>query len=131
MHTGHRVRRAGILWCVTVSSLVLLGCTPKPQGPITMAFDGTYHGNGYSASPPDWDCPAVMPADPLTVSGGQVSFDQFSGWVPPDGAVQLSAPEGTLEGRFAGTGFQGTLQFKIRLSPRPGCAYTLKMQRAG
>ena len=114
-----------------VISLVLLGCTPKPQGPITTAFDGTYHGNGYSASPPDWDCPAVVPADPLTVSGGEVSFDQFSGWVALDGAVQLSAQEGTLDGRFDGTGFQGTLQFKIRLSPRLGCAYTLKMQRAG
>jgi hypothetical protein len=105
-------------------------CVPKPQGPITTAFDGTYRGNGYSASPPDWDCPAVMPADPITVSGGEVTFDEFRGWVSPDGALHLSAQEGTLDGQFQGTHFQGVLQFKIRLSPRPGCAYTQKMDRS-
>jgi hypothetical protein len=71
-----------------------------------------------------------MPADPITVSGGEVSFDEFRGWVSPDGSVQLTAQEGTLGGKFQGAAFEGLLQFKIRLSPRPGCSYTLKMQRA-
>jgi hypothetical protein len=121
--------RVIVLLCAV--GLLFAGCTPKPQGPITSAFDGVYHGNGYNASPPDWDCPAVMPADPLTVSGGEATFDDFSGWVAPDGSAQLSAQEGTINGRFEGRDFQGLLQYKVRMSPRLGCAYTLKMVRAG
>ena len=121
-------RVIGLLCAV---GLFFVGCTPKPQGPITSAFDGVYNGKGYNASPPDWDCPAVMPADPLTVSGGEASFDAFSGWVAPDGTAQLSAQEGTINGRFEGKDFQGLLQYKVRMSPRLGCAFTLKMVRAG
>jgi hypothetical protein len=120
----------------TLSVLCVVGvslacCTPKPQGPITTAFDGVYHGSGFSASPPDWDCPAVMPAYPLQVSGGEVSFDEFRGWVAPDGTAPLSSQEGTIDGRFQGNHFQGLLQYKVRGSTRLGCAYTLKMDRAG
>jgi hypothetical protein len=131
MPRQYRVMRSGILVLAAASNLLLVGCMPKPQGPITTAFDGTYHGNGYSASPPDWDCPAVMPGNTLTVSGGEATFNDFRGWVAPDGTAQLSAQEGTLDGRFQGTGFQGTLQYKVRLSARLGCAYTLKLERAG
>ena len=105
--------RVMVLLCAV--GLLFVGCTPKPKGPITSAFDGVYHGNGYKASPPDWDCPAVMPADPLTVSGGEATFDDFSGWVAPDGTAQLSAQEGTINGRFEGIDFQGLLH------PRFGC----------
>ncbi len=108
-----------------VFSLLLAGCTPKPQGPITTAFDGVYHGDGYNASPPDWNCPAVMPADPLTVSGGEATFDDFSGWVAPGGATQLSAQEGTIDGRFQGSHFQGLLQVQgSRVRPSGVCLHT-------
>jgi hypothetical protein len=72
-----------------------------------------------------------MPADPLTVSGGEATFDDFRGWVTPNGAAQLWAQEGTIDGQFQGSHFQGLLQYKIRGSARLGCAYTLKMDRAG
>ena len=61
----------GPLWIVV--SLVAC-CAPKPDGPITAAFDGIYKGNGYSVSPPGWDCPNVQPADTLTVSGGYATI---------------------------------------------------------
>jgi hypothetical protein len=51
--------------------------------------------------------------------------------VAPDGSAPLSAQEGTINGRFEGRDFQGLLQYKVRMSPRLGCAYTLKMVRAG
>lgn len=122
------MRRSGVLVVLGLSCL-LPGCTPPAAGPITTAFDGVYHGNGYDASPPDWHCPSVMPADPLTVAKGEVSYDEFRGWVAPDGSVRLTSQEGTLDGKFQGTSFQGLQQFRIRLSPRPGCSYTLKLQR--
>jgi hypothetical protein len=120
-----------LLFCVCAGSLLLANCTPKPSGPITLAFDGTYRGNGYSASPPDWGCPTVMPADPLTVSGGQASFDDFDGWVAPNGKVQLTAQEGTIDGQFQGRSFQGLLQYHVRGSTRLGCAYNLRMEKSG
>ena len=122
------VRLIGLL---CIGCWLLAACTPAPSGPITTAFDGVYHGTGYSASPPDWDCPAVMPADPLAVSGGAATFDDFRGWVAPDGTAQLSTREGTIDGKFRGSHFEGLLQYKVRGSPRLGCAYTLKMDRAG
>ena len=66
-------RRSPLKANLWIACLLLACCAAKPQGPITTAFDGTYRGNGYTASPPDWDCPKVMPADPLTVAGGEVS----------------------------------------------------------
>ena len=50
---------AAFLW---IAILLMACCTPKPDGPITAAFDGVYEGNDYSASPSGWDYPAVMPA---------------------------------------------------------------------
>ncbi len=123
-----RPERAIVL--VGALCLLIAGCTPKPQGPITTAFDGVYHGNGYSASPPDSDCPAVMPADPLRVSGGEATYDDFRGWVAPGGAARLSSQEGTIEGRFQSSHFEGLLQYKVRGSDRLACGYTLKLDRA-
>ena len=120
--------RIGLMLAVSV---LLACCAPKPTGPITTAFDGVYHGNGYSASPPDADCPAVMPDNTVNVSGGEATFQDFRGWVSPDGAAHLSSQEGTIDGRFQGSHFQGLLQFKVRLSSSLGCAYTLKLDRVG
>ncbi len=119
-----------MLFCLAACGPLLAGCSPQPTGPITAAFDGVYHGNGYSASPPDADCPNVMPDNTLTVSGGAATFQDFRGWVAPGGKAQLSSQEGTIDGQFQATHFEGLLQFKVRLSARLGCAYTLKLDRA-
>jgi hypothetical protein len=55
--------------------------------PITAAFDGAYKGNGYSISPPGWDCPSVQPAETLTVSGGYATIADLRGWVAPSGVA--------------------------------------------
>jgi hypothetical protein len=107
------------------------GCAPKPDGPITAAFDGVYNGNGYSASPPGWDCPATMPDATLNVSGGYATFSDLRGWVAPGGTTQLSSRTATLAGQFQGTHFQGLLQFHERGSDRLACGYTLKLDRVG
>ena len=111
--------------------LLLAACTPKPDGPVTSAFDGVYQGNGYSASPPGWDCPSVMPSNTLNVSGGYATIGDLRGWVAPGGSAQLSSQEATLEGQFQGSHFQGQLQYHVRGSDRLGCGYTLKLDRAG
>jgi hypothetical protein len=120
-------RIAGPFW---IAIWLLACCAPKPDGPITSAFDGTYKGNGYSASPPGWHCPAVMPDDTLNVSSGYATFTDLSGWVAPGGKAQLSSQTATLEGQFQGTHFQGLLQYHERGSDRLGCGYTLKLDRA-
>src|SRR3954466_1353254 len=68
------MQREWITRSLWIAVLLLACCTPKPDGPITAVFDGVYNGNGYSASPPGSDCPAVMPADTLSVSGGYATF---------------------------------------------------------
>jgi hypothetical protein len=71
-------------FCIAVV-LLLACCTPKPNGPITTAFDGVYNGEGYSASP-SGDCPAAMPNTTLTVSGGYATFSGGSaGFAALDG----------------------------------------------
>jgi hypothetical protein len=112
-------------------SILLASCAPKPDGPISTVFDGIYRGNGYSASPPDFDCPAIMPSNTLTISDGYATFEDLRGWATPDRTARLSSREATLEGRFQGGQFQGLLQYKVRGSARLGCAYTLKLDRAG
>jgi hypothetical protein len=118
----------GPLW---IAILLMACCAPKPDGPITAAFDGVYKGNGYSVSPPDWDCPAVQPADTLTVSGGYATFAELSGWVAPGGAAALSSQIARLQGQFQGGHFEGLLQCHERGSDRLTCGYTLKLDRAG
>jgi hypothetical protein len=122
-------KRIIVMLCAV--SLLLARCAPKADGPTSTAFDGVYHGNGYSASPPDFDCPAVMPSNTLTISGGYATFNDLRGWATPDRTARLSSREATLEGQFQGGQFQGLLQYKERGSTRLGCAYTLKLDRAG
>ena len=121
-------RIPGLLW---VAFLLVPGCTPKPDGPITAAFDGVYKGNGYSASPPSGECPAVMPDNTLNVSGGYATITDLRGWVAPGGTARLSSQIATLEGQFHGTQFQGLLQYHERGSDRLTCGYTLKLDRVG
>jgi len=111
--------------------LMLAGCTPKPDGPITTSFDGVYKGNGYNASPPDFHCPTTMPDNTLTVSGGYATFMDVHGWVAPGGTTQMASREATLQGRFQGTHFEGLLQYHEIGSDRLTCGYTLKLDRAG
>ena len=111
------------LWIVV---LLVAGCAPKPDGPITAAFDEVYKGNGYSISPPGWDCPSVQPADTLTVSGGYATIADLRGWVPPSGVATLSSQIAQLQGQFQGRHFEGRLQFHERGSDRLTCGYTLK-----
>jgi hypothetical protein len=115
------------------STLVLLVacCAPKPDGPITAAFDGIYKGNGYSVSPLGWDCPNVQPANTLTVSGGYATIADLRGWVAPSGVATLSSQIAQLQGQFQGRHFEGRLQFHERGSDRLTCAYTLKLDRVG
>jgi hypothetical protein len=120
--------RAAVL-CAAASLLAC--CAPKPDGPTTAAFDGVYTGSGYSASPPGWDCPAVMPGNTLTVSGGYATIADLRGWVAPGGPVRASSQEATLNGQFQGTHFQGLLQYHERGSDRLTCGYTLKLDKAG
>jgi hypothetical protein len=121
--------RISVMLCAV--SLLLACCAPKADGPTSTAFDGVYHGNGYSASPPDFDCPAVMPSSTLAISGGYATFEDLRGWAAPDRRARLSSREATLEGQIQGGKFQGLLQYKVRGSTRLGCAYTLKLDRAG
>jgi hypothetical protein len=121
--------RTTVMLCAV--SLLLACCAPKPDGPTSTAFDGVYRGNGYSASPPDFDCPAVMPSNTLTISGGYATFEDLRGWAAPDRTARLSSRDATLEGQFQGGKFQGLLQYKVIGSTRLGCAYTLKLDRAG
>ena len=116
---------------LAVIVLLVVGCTPKPDGPVTAAFDGVYKGNGNSASPAGWGCPAVMPDNTLNVSGGYATFTDLRGWVMPGGAAQLSSQIATLEGQFQGSSFQGVLQYHERDSDRPTCGYQLKLDRVG
>jgi len=123
------MQREWITRSLWIAVLLLACCTPKPDGPITAVFDGVYKGNGYSASPPGSDCPAVMPADTLSVSGGYATFTDLRGWVAPGGTARLSSRIARLEGRFQGSHFQGLLQYHERGSDRLGCGYTLKLDR--
>ncbi len=122
---------ARILGLLPALPLMLACCTPKPDGPITTSFDGVYNGTGYSASPPDWHCPATMPDDTMNVSGGYATFMDVHGWVALGGTTQMSSQEATLQGRFQGTHFEGLLQYHERGSDRLTCGYTLKLDRAG
>jgi hypothetical protein len=117
-----------LLWIVV---LLVACCAPKPDGPITAAFDGIYKGNGYSVSPPGWDCPNVQPANTLTVSGGYATIADLRGWVAPSGVATLSSQIAQLQGQFQGRHFEGRLQFHERGSDRLTCAYTLKLDRVG
>ncbi len=112
-------------------TLLLVGCTPKPDGPTSAAFDGVYKGSGTSASPPGWDCPAVMPDDTMKVSGGYATFADLRGWAAPGGTARLSSQIAVLEGRFDGPRFQGLLQFHERGSDRLTCGYNLTLVRTG
>ena len=114
---------------LAVIVLLVAGCTPKPDSPITAAFDGVYKGNGYSASPAGGDCPAVMPDNTLNISRGYATFTDLRGWVAPGGTAQLSSQIATLEGRFEGSQFQGLLQYHERGSDRLTCGYQLKLDR--
>src|SRR5215213_8524676 len=96
--------------------LLLACCAPKPDGPITTAFDGEYKGVGHSASP-SGDCPATMPNTTLTVSGGHAVFSEpyggfaaLDGWVVPGGTAALSSQIGELQGQFRAGRFEGLLQ---------------------
>ena len=99
--------------------------------PITAAFDGAYKGNGYSISPPGWDCPSVQPAETLTVSGGYATIADLRGWVAPSGVATLSSQIAQLQGQFQGRHFEGRLQFHERGSDRLTCGYTLRLDRVG
>jgi hypothetical protein len=117
---------SGPLWI----AVLLMACsTPKPNGPITAAFDGVYKGNGYSVSSPDWGCLAVQPNDTLSVAGGYATFSDLSGWVAPGVAAALSSQIAHLQGQFQGGHFEGLLQFHERGSDRLTCGYTLKLDR--
>jgi hypothetical protein len=110
--------------------LLVAGCTPRPDGPVTAAFDGVYKGNGYSATP-GGGCPAVMPDNTLNVSGGYATFTDLRGWVVPGGTAQLSSRIATLEGQFQGGHFRGLLQYHERDSDRLTCGYVLKLDGVG
>ena len=114
-----------------VVAVALAGCAPKPDGPVSTAFDGVYKGSGTSISPPDGGCPAVMPDDTLTVSGGYATFTDLRGWVAPAGTAQLSSQTATLQGQFHGSQFQGRLQYHERGSDRLTCGYELTLDQSG
>ena len=124
------MKAARIACLLPAMMLMLAGCTPKPDGPTTTSFDGVYKGNGYNPAA-SGGCPAKMPDDTVTVSGGYASFTDVHGWVAPDGTTQMASRIATLRGRFQGSHFEGVLQYHEFGSDRPTCGYTLKLDRAG
>ncbi len=104
-----------------VASCVLLSACEGAHGPTTSAFDGVYQGTGYSSAP---GCPTGFTVTPMKVAGGHVEFGSVTGWVQPDGHLQMVFGPQTFLGQFQGTRFQGTVQ-----TPRGLCSYQLEMNR--
>jgi hypothetical protein len=60
----------------------------------------------------------------MKVDGGHVQFGSVTGWVWPDGHLQMVFGAQTFLGQFQGTRFQGTAT-----TPRGECWYQLQMNR--
>ena len=93
------------------------------HGPTTSAFDGVYQGTGYSSGP---GCATGFAVTPMKIAGGHVEFGSVTGWVQPDGHLEMVYGPQTFSGQFQGTHFQGTVQ-----TPRGACWYRLQMNRVG
>jgi hypothetical protein len=110
----------------------LLLCLPVVAchtGPVITTFDGRYAGEAVNTSPAVYNCEATTTTTPMTVSGGEVEFGLFRGWVTPAGTVQMQSQQNTLSGQFSGNHFTG--QFNIGAFSAPGifCTYSLDMVR--
>jgi hypothetical protein len=101
--------------------VVLSACAA--HGPTTSAFDGVYQGTGYSSGP---GCATGFAVTPMKIAGGHVEFGSVTGWVQPDGHLEMVYGPQTFSGQFQGTHFQGTVQ-----TPRGACWYRLQMNRVG
>jgi hypothetical protein len=101
--------------------LLLSACAAANHGPTTSAFDGLYEGTGYSSGP---GCATGFTVTPMKVDGGHVQFGSVTGWVQPDGHLQMVFGPQTFLGQFQGTHFQGTVT-----TPRGACWYQLQMNR--
>ncbi len=105
---------------------LLLGLSScVPHGPTTSAFDGVYQGKGYLTDPGlQRACDLVLQLKPMTVAQGHVDFGDVTGWVQPDGHLQMVYGQQWFYGQFQGAGFKGTVS-------RPGlpCTYQLEMNR--
>lgn len=72
---------------LVVLCLVLSSCA-GPHGPTTAAFDGVYQGTGHLTDI-GLSCDHTMKLDPLKVAGGHVELGLASGWVQPDGKLDM------------------------------------------
>jgi hypothetical protein len=114
---------------VGLLAFCLLPSACGPHGPTTTAFDGTYHGTSYVTDPGlagELMCSNNVPLNPMTVTGGHVVFGNVTGWVQPDGSLQMVFGPVRVYGQFQGTHFQGLVY-----NPQPACNYRLEMSRAG
>jgi hypothetical protein len=105
---------------VGIVFLALSACA-EGHGPTTAAFDGQYQGTGFSSGP---GCATGFALTPMKVDGGHVQFGSVTGWVQPDGHLQMVFGPQTFVGQFQGTRFQGTVT-----TPRGMCWYQLVMNR--
>ncbi|MBS0644093.1 MAG: hypothetical protein JSS43_29875 [Proteobacteria bacterium] len=119
-----------LAFALLMTAVLLTGCKPAPDGPVSAAFDGIYKGSG-TAVTSGGDCPATMPDDTLTVAAGYATFADLRGWVAPGGTARLSSRIATLQGQFQGRHFSGTLQFHEYGTVRPTCGYTLSLDLSG
>lgn len=113
---------AAVLWRLFLPALcLLLSACAEGHGPTTSAFDGVYQGTGYSSGP---GCPTGFAVTPMKIAGGHVEFGAVTGWVRPDGHLEMVYGPQTFSGQFQGTHFQGMVQ-----TPRGECFYQLQMNR--
>ena len=111
------VRLFLVALCLGLSSCV-------PHGPTTSAFDGVYHGTGYLTDPGlQGACDLHLQLKPMKVAEGHVEFGDVTGWVQPDGHLQMVYGQQRFFGQFQANQFQGTVS---RGGP---CSYLLKMNR--
>jgi len=116
------VPTASVLQRLVLGGLCLaLGACATDHGPTTSGFDGLYQGKGYSSGP---GCATGFALSPMKVDGGHVQFGSVTGWVQPDGRLQMVYGPQTFQGQFQGTHFQGTVT-----TPRGECWYQLQMNR--
>ena len=104
-------------------SLALSGCVP--HGPTTSAFDGVYQGTGYLTDPGlRAACDLHLALKPMKVAGGHVEFGDVTGWVQPNGYLQMVYGQQWFVGQFQRTQFRGTVSI-----PGLPCTYRLEMNR--
>lgn len=120
-------------WLVTaprVLAPVLALCLPIAAchtGPVINTYDGVYTGEASDVSGGVNNCPATQTTNAMTVSGGEVSFGLFRGWVTPDGSVQMQSQQNTLSGHFENKHFIGTFQMGMYSAPGIYCTYQLNL----